>query len=215
MEREGAWHRRPVYTSGMPANTSRVTQVLRDALAAVAAADIPPELQPTALEKAVDLLAATPASSPVAHDKHDEPRAGATKPLGASPLDKIAENLKLSREIVGDAFHYDDEAGLQVGLGTTKFASAKSAGAKQLALLFAAGRQAAGIEEWTAMKDLRELAKDFGRFDSANYSATIKEMHDVFMFAGTNAMDRKVKVNRRGKEAAAALITKMTGGESA
>jgi hypothetical protein len=191
--------------------------VLKDALAAVTDAGIPPELQPTALEKAVDLLAGTPARTPVTQAKRDElrgDRAGAKEP-GTSPLDKIAENLKLSREVVGDAYHYDDETGLQIGLGTTKFASAKSAGAKQLALLFAAGRQAAGIEEWTTVKDLRELAKDFGRFDSANYSATVKEMHDVFMFAGTSSMDRKVKVNRRGKEAAAALITAMTGGESA
>lgn len=199
-------------------DTSHVTQVLKDALAAVTDAGIPPELQPTALEKAVDLLAGTPASTPVTHAKRDESRvdrAGAAKEPGTSPLDKIAENLKLSREIVGDAYHYDDQAGLQIGLGTTKFASAKSAGAKQLALLFAAGRQAAGIDEWTTVRDLRELAKDFGRFDSANYSAAIKEMHDVFMFAGTSSMDRKVKVNRRGKEAASALITDMTGGESA
>jgi hypothetical protein len=204
----------------MASDTSHVTQVLKAALAAVTDAGIPPELQATALEKAVDLLAATPANKPVAPNTRDETsrvgdRVGGTEPRGVSPLDKIAENLKLSREIVGDAFHYDDEAGLQIGLGTTKFESAKSAGAKQLALLIAAGRQAAGLEEWTAIKDLRELAKDFGRFDSANYSATIKEMHDVFMFAGTSAMDRKVKVNRRGKEAAAALITKMTGNESA
>jgi hypothetical protein len=200
----------------MRSDASQVTQILRQALAAVKDAGVPPELQPTALEKAVDLLAGAGASTgspPLAQTEPVRREPGGTIGGGAVPLDMIAEGLGLSREVVEEVYHYDADDGLKIVLGTTRFARAMSAATKQLALLLAAGRQAAGIEEWTSFTDIRELAKEFGRFDSANFSTTIKDMPDAFMFKGSTTSDRSVKVNRRGREDAAAMITVLTGGE--
>jgi hypothetical protein len=201
----------------MTSDSSRIAQILKDALAAVDEADVPPELKATALEKAIDVLAGVaPGGTAAAERKEHDGGGRGTTPGGhrtGDVLDKIAETLKLDREVVEEVFHHDDTEGLRIVLGTGKFEVAKRAGTKQLALLLAAGRQAAGIEEWTPTKDILTVVKDFNRFDQANFAYTIKQMDHVFLFAGSSSSDRKVKVNRQGKEEAAALIRALTGGD--
>lgn len=202
----------------MAVEAPQIAEVLKSALAAVKAADVPPELQSTALEKAIDLIVeggSAPATKPPvgAGAKQRQGHVAGDTSLGdESVLGKIAERLKLERVVVEEVFHHDGDD-LQIVLGTAKFDKTKRAGTIQLALLLAAGRQASGLEEWTSVKDIREFAKDFGRFDQANFAYTITKMDDVFMYTGSSAADRKVKVSRQGYERAAALIMALTGGE--
>jgi hypothetical protein len=203
----------------MSTEVPNIAEVLKSALAAVKAADIPPELQSTALEKAIDLIAeggGAPATKPPVGNgsKQHRGHAASDASLGdESVLGKIAERLKLERVVVEEVFHHDGDD-LEIVLGTAKFDQSKRAGTIQIALLLAAGRQAGGLEEWTSVKDIRELAKDFGRFDQANFANTITKMDNVFMYTGSSTADRKVKVSRQGYERAVALITALTGGEA-
>lgn len=198
-----------------------VTKLLKQAMDAVNDAGIPDELKPLALDKAIDLFASAGSFVPGAIGAGQGAEAGdggkrssgTAGPVGAdaSPLEKIATRLKLDAETVSEVYDHDAD-GLKIVLGTAKFDQAKSAGTKQLALLFAAGTQGAGIEDWTPAKDLRDVVKDFNRFDSANFAYTITRMDDVFLFRGNSAQSRELKVNRKGFERAAALIKDLTGG---
>jgi hypothetical protein len=197
----------------MTNDSTRIATILKDAFAAVTEAGIPPELQSTALEKAVDLLAGASGDAP----SGPPPAGGGKKRTNTrgdkSVLDNIAVALKVDRDVIDEVFDDDESDGLKIVLGTGKFEAAKRGGTKQLALLLAAGRQTAGLEEWTPTKAIIGVVKDFNRFDSANFAYTIKQMDDVFLFSGSSSGDRKVKVNRQGKEQAATLIRALAGGD--
>jgi hypothetical protein len=201
-----------------------VKQVLKRAIDAVNDAGIPDELKPVALEKAIDLYAG--AGTNLGGGGGGSGGGGGTSGGdggggggggGASAvsddltaIQKIAAKLKVDPETVGEVFDHDGD-GLRIVLGASKFDAARRAGTKQIALLFAAGRQGMGAQEWTPVKDVREVVRDYNRFDSANFATTISQMDDVFLFKGNNAHSREVKVNRQGYEEAAALIKELTG----
>jgi hypothetical protein len=192
-----------------------VAGILSAAYAAVSQAQIPAELQPMALAKAVDLLASSssqvsPPGGPPAALQVLPPGSDGSAPV----LETIAKNLGLDVATVAEVFSFDDQDGLTIVLGPSKFKPSRAAGMAQLALLIAAARQAAGIEEWTPAAIVRDVAKDFNRFDQANFAKTLAGMDRVFMFKGTSAHDRRVRVNRAGKEEAATMIKGLVGGEA-
>jgi hypothetical protein len=195
----------------------QTTEILKRAMAAVKDAEIPTELQPLALEKAIDLIAGRlepSAPSPTATRQPSQPSRAdeSVSSQEQSPHGKLSRKLKLEPQLVEEVFHYDEADGLRLVIGPSKFDPAKRTGTKQLALLYAAGVQGAGLDEWTSLKDIREVVKDFNRFDSSNHAVTMGQMDDVFLFAGSGA-GRKVKVNRQGLEQASDLATRIAGGE--
>jgi hypothetical protein len=196
-----------------------VTSVLRAAIAAVEGAEVPDALRPIAFGKAVDLFAGA-ATGRSGSGSQQGRAAGSVSPPpdparrnGGSVVGRIASKLGVAPEIVEDVYANDDE-GLRLVVGPAKFESAKRAATMKLALLIAAGYQSAGIEEWTPVARLRDVVKDYNRFDSSNFAVTISKMDDVFLFTGSKAPDRKVKVNRHGYEAAARLVKALTGSDA-
>ncbi|MGH9894074.1 MAG: hypothetical protein ACREA0_19265, partial [bacterium] len=128
-----------------------VTKILQEAFEAVTGAGLPKEVQGMALGKAVDLMTAgTPAATRREVTKED---------LGADPgdlLGKIAAKYGVDRDLVEDA--YDVEEGkLSLAISRAKLAGQKAKGTKQIALLVAAGRQAAGLETSTETKVIRPI----------------------------------------------------------
>lgn len=197
-----------------------VKKVLKQAIDAVNDAGIPDELKPLALEKAIDLYAGTGTTSVAGGGGGGTSGGGGGGGDGgggasavgddATAIQKIAAKLKVDPETVGEVFDHDGD-GLRIVLGASKFDAARRAGTKQIALLFAAGRQGMGAQEWTPVKDIREVVRDYNRFDSANFATTISQMDGLFLFKGNNAHSREVKVNRQGYEEAATLIKELTG----
>ena len=57
------------------------------------------------------------------------------------------------------------------------------------------------------------MCRDFGVFNSANFSSTIKTLSDEFRFTGAK-QGLKVRMTRKGWEAARDLITEIAGGVS-
>jgi hypothetical protein len=192
-----------------------IARVLKDALKAIDEAGVPAELRPAALDKAVDLLVGAATGQPAASQ-----RGGATGKQDpppppdendADPLTKIAGKLGLTRDVVEEVYGLD-EGELRIVVPQRKLGATKSAGAKQLALLWAAARQATTGAEWTESEEIREVAKDFGKFDSANFGGQIRSMDASLRFTGSGR-SLKVKVNRKGWENAADLVTSLAGGE--
>jgi hypothetical protein len=202
-------------------NSLDVKKILKQALDAVAGAGIPDDLKPLAFEKAIDLYAGSGAIPAAGGGRatgggggdgggSSSSGAGAALAEESTAIQTIGAKMKIDGATADEVYEIDDE-GLRIVLGTSKFEPAKRAATKQLALLYAAGRQAAGLEEWTPVKDVREIVKDFNRFDTANFAYTIAQMDDVFLFRGSSAQSREVKVNRHGYEQAAELIRQLTG----
>ena len=151
-------------------------------------------------------------SAPGASAPHDgisaKPDAGAAASDG---LGAIAQKLSLPPEVVAEVFDISSGT-LDVVIGFSRLADGDAAGTKQLAILVAAGRQAAGIDTdgWTPAAEIREICKEFGKYDQANFGSTLKSMDRVFSISGSGR-DRKVKMTRAGWEHVADLVSELTG----
>jgi hypothetical protein len=195
----------------------KVSDILVRALKEVDDANIPDELRAVAFEKAVDLVrvdAGVPIGQP-----QQPPGNGAAAPAGeaepaadTTPLGRIARRLKLDIEVVKDVFDHGEQ-GFQVIVSPRKLEKQRQAATRQLALLVAAGRQAAGDDEdWTALDKIRTVCADYNKLDSSNFAAHIKTMGDEFTVKGSG-QKREVKVTRPGWDAARELVEKLAGAE--
>jgi len=175
-----------------------VSGILREAIRVVREAEIPEDLQSVAFSEAVRLISSS------------ESLAGqpaATIPAGeGTPLQHIATRLDLGVEVVSEVY-FEDGDGINVGVAPRRLESATARATKQLALLVAAGRQAAGLdaEGWTSTAEIRKVCRDFGKFDEGNFASTIREMQDHFNFRG-KGLQRQVRLTRGGWEAAQELV---------
>jgi hypothetical protein len=185
-------------------NTDEVTKILREAFDAVKAAELPTEVLGVAMGKAVDLIGGVPRPS-----QEEAKKEGGLKVDTGDLLGKVAAKLGVARELVDDTYEVVD-GDLVLSIPRPKLDAAKTKGTKQVALLVAAGRQAAGLEEWTETKTIRAVADDYGKFDSPNFASSVAELGDSLKFVGTGAA-RKVKVRLVGFEEAGKLITKVLG----
>jgi hypothetical protein len=126
-------------------------------------------------------------------------------------LDRVAARLRLDRAIVADVFD-DSDGTIDVIVAPRKLDPAKARGTKQLALLIVAARQAAEIEEWTDVDEIRKLAEDYKKYDSANFASAIKEMQDDFRLKQVGRRIT-VKLGRPGWDRAAEMVRRLAGEE--
>jgi hypothetical protein len=183
----------------------RVKDILKQAADLVAAADVPDDLRAAAFAKAVDLLAGRSVGATIVEPPADPD-------LNIDPDDliqRIATKLNLDRELVDETFEVEDGQ-IRLTVARTKLNAAKTRGTKQIAVLLAAARQAAGLEEKTKFDIIREVADDYGKYDSPNFAATLNELGDYFSISGPRG-DRELKVRRAGYDEAAATIRRLQG----
>lgn len=95
-------------------------------------------------------------------------------------------------------------------IAAKRFSTQKAQATKELAQLIAAGRQAAGIEEWTTAGTIRPVVQDYGRLDVGNFASYLKQMDAVAVSRG-NGRTREFKITRPGIENTADLIKTLTG----
>lgn len=183
--------------------TTTVTDILRRAAEAVVAADLPENLRNTAFGKAVDLLTqGPPAGSQVRSAFGSETSRGTDDPLQA-----IGAKLGLERSLIDEVFEVEN-GNVNLTIARSKLEPKKAAGTKQIALLLAAARQGAGIEDWTEGRTIRAVASDYGKFDGPNFASSISELGDYFSFSGSGS-GRRLKMRRAGFEEAASVIKKL------
>jgi hypothetical protein len=189
-----------------------VEDILRSAADAVDKAEVPSEFRAIAFEKAVEVFAARSTSGVLdgSDDRTGELRSGPTQADGNAGMARVAERLDIDVEAIAEVF--DDANGeLQIIVAPSKMPSNKSGATKLLALLVAAGRQAGGYDEgWTPSAVIRDVCRDYGKLDSANFATALAGMKDEFSFRG-KGQGREVKVTRPGFELAARHIRRLTG----
>lgn len=186
------------------------TSILMAAKKAVDEAGIDEALWPVAFGKAVDILSRDVASPESAGPP--APISGSPLPLvqDGSMLSQIAQKLNLDVSVVEQVFYAEGDE-LQIIVGPRKVNPRAAAATKELALLLAAGRQAARVEEWTSATTIRDVCQEYKRFDSPNFANTIKEMGEVFNFRGTG-QKREVRMTRPGWDRAADLVRRLGNG---
>ncbi len=191
----------------MTRHTRKIEHVLREAAAAVAAADVPEDLRSVAFGKAVDLIVGVPPAGDETTGKREAP----DEETGSSddPLQKIATRFETDLELIDESFEVEDDEP-KLTMSRSKLASSKKGATKQIALLVAAARQAAAIEQWTESKVIRDVVEGYGRLNSPNFAVAISELDDDFSFSGTG-QNRKVKVRRDGFKRAGGLIQSLQG----
>jgi hypothetical protein len=195
-----------------------VTAILRQAVAAVEESGVPREWRELAFAKAVDLLARD--SGPA---EGSGIGSGPLRVVPATPpetevggdqtiLGKIATKLRLPLEVVNEVYH-DDDGTPDIIVSPTRFPSQKSRATKEIALLVAAARQAAGLDDFTSVDAIRPVVESFRRYDPPNFSTAISEMQTEFNHRGAGRR-KEVRVSRPGWEAAAALAGRLGGADN-
>ena len=186
--------------------TKKIEDVLREAAAAVDAAGLPDDLRGAAFTKAVDLIAGTQAPSAAEATGVPKPE---TKKTTSDALEMIASRFGIDLDFVDEAFAIEDDVP-SLAVGRTKLANSDKGATEQIALLVAAARQAAGVEDWTESSVLREAAANYNRFDKNNLAYTVSSLEDDFSFSG-KGQARRVKVRRDGFKNAGTLVKQILG----
>jgi hypothetical protein len=169
-------------------------------------AQVPRDLQPIAFRHALETLGN--GSSPSETLTRADDKGGRTS---VSLLGAIAGRLKLDLDIVTHIF---EEEGEQIHLIVTKGklpnAGSKAASMRDVALLLAAGRQAAGIEDYTAASVIRRECEELNILDASNFAV---ELGRLGMRARGGPKSREVHASRHQLELAAELMLEIAGGD--
>jgi thymidine phosphorylase len=194
----------------MPDDMSETASLLAEALKAVQEAEIPEDLRELAFSKAFDTLSGgVPAGALTANAGQGGETGTIPGPLADSALRRISAKLGIDEDATEASFDLD-EGKIRLSLPARKFDKQKSRATKEIALLVAAGRQAAGVEERTEVGVIRDVVTKYGKLDPPNFASTIREMDEEFNILGSR-MQRRVKVNRRGFEKAGQMIKDLMG----
>jgi hypothetical protein len=203
----------------MPYASEAVTELLRSAVKALDDAAVPEDLRETAFEKAFDALAGTaPAAPPRGGDGGDGSGGdggGARRKSGAAdssaPIGKIAVAVGVDEEAASHVFdvHGDD---LVLTITRDQLDENRAAAVREIAILVAAGRQAAGLDEdRTHTNHVRHEAEQLGVISKNSFKAEMGKLGNVASTkpAGTG---RELKITRHGNTEAGKIVQRITGG---
>jgi hypothetical protein len=175
---------------------------LKAAVAAVQEAGVPTELRPAAFEAVLSWGVDPPQASTGGGEA--DTSVGGVVPNG---LEGIAAKLELKPTHTAQVFDVDDE-GVHLTIKRARLSGTKKVAQQEVTYLIVAGRQAAGIEEWTSTKDVIEVIHDRGVHDT-NVSKAIAALDgDGLRFRGAKSQ-REIKMNAMGFSKAADIVRRL------
>lgn len=188
--------------------TDAIADLLRQAADAVERAGIEEGLRPAAFAAAVELLR-TDVSDLVPPANVRGPERGTSPNVGL--LGAVAAKLDISTEHA-EAVYEEDGGSLHLIIRRDTLPDSRrlAAAMRDVSLLVSAGRQAAGLEEWTSFKRLREECEELKVLDGTNFSTEIKRLPARFQGSRAN---QELKLTRHGYAEAKRLIERIAGGE--
>jgi hypothetical protein len=184
---------------------NQIVEQLKAGLQAVEEAEIPPELQAIAYHHALRVLAGgTPIQGP--GDNSKSAQAGAENPL----LVAISRRLRVDLDVVMHVFEEENgQVNLILNRARLPNPKSKAASMRDVSLLVVAGRQAAGIEDYTPAALIRHECEELGVLDPPNFSV---ELGRLGMRTRGGAKSREVHASRHQVEEAAGLMMRIFGG---
>jgi hypothetical protein len=178
--------------------------LFRSAIEIVDQAGVPDDLRPVAFAHAIDLIRLQPARETSRVDLHEASE--------SEPGNKVARHFGIRPELL-DYIYDTNSDGLELVLHRSKLPIKKSPAMRVIALLVAASRQAAGIEDWTHVALIRDVCRQFGVLDPANFATEVGSLGDIFLVRG-KGQSREFKVTRHGFEEAGQAILKLTSSDA-
>lgn len=114
---------------------------------------------------------------------------------------KIASALGISNEQVLDLYHMTDDGDLELVIEMSSLPSTLKKATRDIAMLYAAGRQAAGIESSTSVELIRGVCEQrFKVVDKKNFSTTITKLGAKFRVSGTGKERQLQLINSAYKQ---------------
>lgn len=187
-------------------------ELLRKSWEAVKAANLPEHVQGVALRLAAEHLvgALSVSARPTAPARSAGPAGPGQLPAGGM-IARLAQKLRLDQETVSHVFNQDGDA-LEIVVAHGKLEKKNSAATKQIAILVVAGRQGAGLEEWTPASEVRKWCEQFKKLDSNNFASTLRQLESHFTFRGSSQA-RQLHTTAPGWDRATELVRQLGGAE--
>ncbi len=185
-----------------------VVEKLRAAVAAVEEAKVPKDLRVAAFTAVLAGLPVYPAQ-PESKKSNGLSSGGAGKETidTSQGLGLIADKLEIGQAQAGTVYDVDPD-GVHVTVKRSSFNQTKKLAQQEVTYLVVAGRQAAGLEEWTATKVAIEATHDRGVHDT-NVSKAISALDgDGMRFRGAG-VKREIKMNAVGFAKAAEIVKRL------
>lgn len=181
---------------------------LRTAVAAVEEAKVPKDLRVTAFVAALASLSkgVPRVGSP---DKGSSRSATGTQPIvdASGGVGLIAAKLEITSVQAATVYDVDDD-GVHVTVKRSALDKTKKFAQQEVTYLVVAGRQAAGLEDWTPARTAIEVTHDRGVHDT-NVSKAISALDgDGIRFRGTGSK-REIKMNAVGFAKAAEIVKRL------
>ncbi len=180
---------------------SFVAEIIRNAVRAVDDAGVPPDLRAAAFSAAIDLMRTESRVLPAQH------REAADATDGSQSAITMARILGVSAEML-DLVYDRTDGDVELVIHRSKLPERKAPAMKAVAMLVAAGRQAAGLDDWTPVNVIREVCRHFGVLDLGNFATEVASLGDAFLVRG-KGQSRAFKVTRHGFEEAGRLIASL------
>jgi hypothetical protein len=185
---------------------SEIGSLLAEAAQDVDSAGIPQDLRVAAFSKAVDLRAA---KAGLGGNGGSEAKGPGERRVVEGGL---GARLGVDDELLGELAEIGDNR-VDLIFAPSLLPRQKAAAMRDVALLVASIRQAAGVdsEGWTAAGVIREQCREVGVLDQANFATELGKMGAFFSFRGSGR-SREVRVNRRGFEEAGRRMVELARG---
>jgi hypothetical protein len=192
-----------------------VAALLRRAAEVVVQADLPHDLRPVAFARVLDLQmarAATPATPTAPEPQAPGPRA-TTPAARADPVAALSRELKLDRDLVEQVFDFDGDT-VQLTVATSDLARSQRDASGQVAYLMTAALQASGLVESAPIQVIKDACEQCGVLDAPNFSRALAKIKGRGISERGKGKDRSYRINRRGYEIAAEIVTAITAPSS-
>ena len=128
----------------------------------------------------------------------------------APSLEAVARGLGIESELISSVLSLESDA-ITIGAPTGRLPKAKADAAREVAIVCAAVNKALGREAHTG--EVREILREYGKFDSPNFMASIKKISgDLLTVKGRpGTRDHELIIRRGGTEEAARIISRWAG----
>lgn len=182
---------------------NRIARALEDARVLLEEVSLDQELRPVAYQLVLEHLLGEAESA--------EPSSGGPAALVDDPVERIAHRAQVNPQLLRELYDVDGGV-LSLVVGPRRIDGGFAAATRQLTLLVAGGRQAAGFDDWTSLSHIRAMCENYGRLDHANFAATVRSMHDEFSFRGSGEQ-RTIRLTMAGWERWVTLVRRLAGHE--
>lgn len=182
--------------------SEKTVAALEAAVAAVKAAKVPKDLRVAAFNAAFYGSEVGASNTPESPRTPKSPSGTQSQSAGT-----IATKLGVDGDLVDQVFDLDED-GVHLTIQRGRLSDQKKVAQQEIARLLVAGRQAAGIEEWTAIGLVTQAVHDRGVHD-ANFSRNVGALDgDGIRFRGSKTK-RELKMNQVGFEKAAEVVRRI------